>query len=488
MSKLSKPVRFSKHYGVSPDVLKKHGAFDPILNADTPLFIDAMLLRASKQPEMKQADATWDVHFRDLVKLLAVATGPADAAYRAALRKLTFPEFKGTCLGYGEGIDGSGIGPALAKNMMDTAERAVKLGVQDPAFFALIPVMENDLGADRISDMTTRLIAKELCAYTVRVLKNETIPRKSFDVLGTTFELPVNTFAKDLNGGPLPVVLTPLDVLRNLPIAMDWSEVSDAAAQNAKLRETMSGRIAEQFADASTEVRLLFSRSETKQERKQLLLADKDRLIGIIKLLKEKVSRGLDIEPELEGLVQWVELGQQFAKDYPLQLAATTRNAEGLKEIVGKIIDHFQCSIEKGGWKALYDSDGSPRNEKTAQLIFFMIAESWCEANNVGISPETDQGGGPVDFKFSTGYANSVLVEMKLSSNNKLFSGYTRQLEVYKKAERTDAAFYLIMDNGKGEKQIKKVIDQETDLKNSKQKYSEVRVVDATKKVSASNR
>ncbi len=35
--------------------------------------------------------------------------------------------------------------------------------------------------------------------------------------------------------------------------------------------------------------------------------------------------------------------------------------------------------------------------------------------NDVDISPETNMGGGPVDFKFSTGYKNRILVKLELS-------------------------------------------------------------------------
>ena len=47
MAKVRDPILFSKHFGVDPDVLAKLGVLDPMLNADTKLFIDPLLLRES---------------------------------------------------------------------------------------------------------------------------------------------------------------------------------------------------------------------------------------------------------------------------------------------------------------------------------------------------------------------------------------------------------------------------------------------------------
>ena len=56
-------------------------------------------------------------------------------------------------------------------------------------------------------------------------------------------------------------------------------------------------------------------------------------------------------------------------------------------------------------------------------------------------------GGGPIDFKFSSGYHARVLVEMKRSGGT-VVHGYEKQLEFYKDASQTDFALFVIMDYG----------------------------------------
>ena len=92
--------------------------------------------------------------------------------------------------------------------------------------------------------------------------------------------------------------------------------------------------------------------------------------------------------------------------------------------------------------------DGKPRAEKAAQRIFFLIAQTFCKANDLDLTPEADTGNGPVDFKISSGFLGRALVEIKLSTNGKLVAGYTRQLEAYATAEEAKLAYYLIVDVG----------------------------------------
>src|SRR5262249_30810866 len=55
---------------------------------------------------------------------------------------------------------------------------------------------------------------------------------------------------------------------------------------------------------------------------------------------------------------------------------------------------------------------------------------------------------GPVDFKFSHG-KDKIVVEIKLSTNGKVVSGYEKQLKSYMSAERTQRGRYVLIDVGK---------------------------------------
>lgn len=53
MAKFSNPVSFTAQFGINPRLLETAGALDPLLNVDTKLFIDPLLLDESGVPEIK---------------------------------------------------------------------------------------------------------------------------------------------------------------------------------------------------------------------------------------------------------------------------------------------------------------------------------------------------------------------------------------------------------------------------------------------------
>ena len=73
------------------------------------------------------------------------------------------------------------------------------------------------------------------------------------------------------------------------------------------------------------------------------------------------------------------------------------------------IIDQFVFLVENGALYELLWANDMPRTERSAQKLFYGIADTYCKANNVDVSPEVDHGGGPVDFTFATSYCSPSL-------------------------------------------------------------------------------
>jgi hypothetical protein len=137
-----------------------------------------------------------------------------------------------------------------------------------------------------------------------------------------------------------------------------------------------------------------------------------------------------------------------------------SKTQDELEKIVKQIIDKFQSLIEDNYlWKILWTKDGRAVKEEVIQKIFFGIAVSYCDANNVDIAPEANAGPGPVDFKFSSGSDAKLLVEVKKSNNSHLVLGYTKQLEAYKTAEGTELGFYLVIDIGGSGDKFEKLLE-----------------------------
>lgn len=154
-------------------------------------------------------------------------------------------------------------------------------------------------------------------------------------------------------------------------------------------------------------------------------------------------------------------------------------------QIVELIVENFKRQIENNGlFRLLYE--GKPkklRHESTAQQLFFSVAQIFCLANDLDVSPETNSGLGSVDFKFSKGAIGKINVEIKYSSHKRLKHGLETQLRKYDLAEQTNSSYFLIVQVDSKDRLLQEI--QELDRKLHPHK-SKVKVVDGRLKNSAS--
>lgn len=162
---------------------------------------------------------------------------------------------------------------------------------------------------------------------------------------------------------------------------------------------------------------------------------------------------------------------------------------QDVKVLVTTMLEEFKSLVENQGlWKELWEENDQPRREQSAQRLFYAMATSYCKANNLDITPEANNGVGPVDFKFSSGFHARFLVEVKLSTNHALVHGYTTQLEAYKAAESTEEGVLLVVDIGGMGSKLDAVKAAQLAGQKANSKGSEVFYVDGRPQQSASVR
>lgn len=481
MAKITNPIRFSTHFGIDPAAVARLGVLDPSLNVDTRLFIDPFLIPSSSHPEISgDGRATYEKHFRQIIALLAGSKTVNDAPWRSAKRLLQFPEVKWTCLGYGgQSVSGSGSGPFTTDGLVQTAKEIVDLGITDPDLFVAMGVFEEGIGPDRISDMATNVILPDLLKFNARVLKAlgvlvqvVTLTLKN----GTSYqaELPINPYEK--NG--TPVILVPADILRDLPIVTDWSDVSDAVSKNVTLRNQVNRQIADIWKRKTLKDKALL---------RQWATGSKQGFETFLQLLKSSNPQPYDIAGDPLGELIWRRIAETIASDEPFNLSPPAKaDAVDVAKVVRQIIEQFQFLIEKRRHSEDLYHNGNPRPEKAAQRLFFAVAYSYCKASNIDLTPEADTGNGPVDFKMSSGFDGRVLVEIKLSTNSKVLAGYEKQLQAYKDAEQTTYGFYVVIDVGGMGKKDQQLLARKNALAIAGQPTSEIVLIDAKRRPSAS--
>lgn len=470
--------KLSDHLKVEPAKLDGLGVFDAYIGVDSLLFIDPQLLQTAAIPEFKNSHNRVREYYKELIILLSASEKKFDKAWMEAWKRLVFRELSGVAIGYGKKNGrGSGIGPALAKRLVESAHEIIRMGIKDPAIFELLGLFEEDFGADRLSDMAIRIVKEDIFAYTQRVSNELGIK--------TDVEVKVNDrtyHCPGIEGKPL--FFLPKELLRELPVALSWEDISKVTQLNEELRRRLNALIAKVWGGKE---------KPSKKEIKKFLLSSPDDLVALLEAYKRTPSVPYDFEHDPTGLIKWEKVGQQFAFANSLQLSLPkSPTLKQVEEVVTRIIKQFQKNIELNNGKLLlYDKKGEvfkPLHERYAQLLFYSVADAYCQANNLDLSPETNSGSGAVDFKFSQGYILKVLVEVKLSSNKNLLSGLTEQLGAYEQSEGTDSSMYVVVKVTQSSESITKLIKYRDELVKTGKKVPEIFIVDATILPSASKR
>lgn len=476
MGKIKDPSTFASYYDVDPSKMAKLGVLNPTLGVDTRLFIDPLLVPKSSHKEIsKDGAAQYVAHFEMVVKLLAASKAEGDVAWRSARRFFQFHEIPATCLGYGSSSTrGSAFGRTLIEHVMGTGKEIVDLGITDPDLFVALALFEEGIGPDLISDMTTNVILEALVFFNDRVLDVLGVSKESFQVAGKAVELARNPVA----GPQKPVLLVPTDVLKRLPIATDWDGIESAAAHNSSMRLRVNQHIGHLWA------------AKTKRDKRELreqALASAEAFKTLLDLLHEAKNNPYDVESDPLGLRRWAEAARKITEAHPLNLLVPDElDLEGVHQVVLQIVAQFKQLVENNGLaKSLWNGD-KHLPESYAQRLFFAVAYSYCKTNNLDISPEADAGRGPVDFKVSKGFNRRVLVEIKLSTNPKLVSGYTKQLEAYKAAEESMRAIFLVLDVGGMGKRDQALYEAWNEASGEGDPVSDIEIIDAIPKPSAS--
>jgi len=461
-------IRYHEAFGKSAKDLKKLDIYDGYVDKDSEFYVLPHLFENIKLKEFQNSYLKYKAKFESIIKILKYAKAPndKDTFFRKALKEFEFHELAHVGLGYSKSNKrGSGIGKGFAQKLAKTAYDIVKAGIEDPEIFELIGLLEEGIGADRISDMFISILTEDFLEYTQNMASTLKLVTTEYTYKTKKYHIP---FYDDTH-----IVLVPTEVLVKLPVSFNRDDISTVCTHNEKLRSKVNQIISTTFSGAKLE----------KSRLKSLLIHNPDLLKELISIYQSKVDEGYDFINDPAGDFIWKDLAKEYSSDYPLAIDKTKKAIE----VVHDICDHYKSLVEDNGlFKMFHNKDGSYRPESFSQMLFFAIADAYCTANDLDISPESDAGRGPVDFKISKGTIKAN-VEMKLSRNSQLLHGYKTQLPIYDKAEKTNnSIFFIVLLNKSHMKRVQTVLDYKTKNETATKKLPEIVIVDAMLKKSAS--
>lgn len=471
-------MRFSEAFGITRT--EQDDWFDPHLTVDTNLFIDPLLLL--------ETGGEWAEGHKELIRffsycyeLVAKGGDPNSQSAKAALRLLSFPEPHEFCLGYtASGTRGAGTGTGFAQTMRDGIAVAISSGLNTPEHIEEIGILNEGIGADRISDVVANVLKHHFITYTQDVCNRHNVEMWIAKVRNAHVNLDGARWIADSPLLPLnpetgePILLVPARILNELPTlnAEAWFQSSI----NADVRESLN---------------LQIGKSVPKHKIVELARRHPER---IRQWAREQTSRtdlkGYDVEADPLGVIHWDRNGTEYLlNNPPTQRDITT--SEELYDLLDELIKDFKHYIEeRRGWSQLWNEDKTEKKEQAIQLAFLGMAEPYLRRFGVVIDREVDLGRGPVDFKLSKGISARVLIEVKKLHNGKFWHGLKKQLPSYLASDNATHGWLLAVqyrDSESSETRRQKLPSEVARIASETNKHIRYTLVDARPKESASN-
>lgn len=359
------------------------GVFDSLLDRDSNFFINIIRLKKSTTPEFVEAYKYLNQYFTDIATLLNSADSPdiKDPFYRSARKKFSFHETNGINLGFSKFQHGSGWGEVTSSQVLQDAYKIIKKGSTQPEIFHLVSLFEENVAGDRLSDMIASIIEKYIFQYTLRIMNQLNISKKTHPEF--TFlknGLVKNPFKKD------PILLLPVEILHELPIAKDWYDIDNVIFENETIRREINAEIGFVWEK--------WSSSEQKDFLKQHIFMEPDACRRVIDGYKNEELPQLN--PKIDPDYFAASLLKEMKKD--ISFSAKKKEPTSF-EAAMDVINILKDWVENNrGWSEIQDAP-SKKREKSVQSFMHLAAKYYVEMNNIDLSPETDSGRGPIDIK-----------------------------------------------------------------------------------------
>ncbi len=339
--------------------------------------------------------------------------------------------------------NGSGTGAEFAAQMAEALEvmtRDRQRGVDYVDAFALfVP----GLGVDRISDMFCNILKAQFIAYTQQVCATHGIPTAPVPVRHAAWQ---RSAARWIDARPaLPrspvtggaVLLTPDRFLQSIPQRVtpegfwSWADAHVAGA----LRADLNLNVAENL-----------SRREKAERGRRAARRSPETAFAYIDEIAAAEHHPYDVHRDPELRVRWYERGRSAARQAVAADGVLPQPQEpDFCGWVGTLVDRFTHAVEHTDlWRALWNDDYTqPRKEVIVQAVARALWVDSCKAADVDLSREANVGRGPVDFKFSAGWAHRALLEVKLLGSSRVVRGAEAQLPQYLRSEQIRCGYYV---------------------------------------------
>lgn len=464
---------FLSEYLELNDELSDLGVFDTIINRDSHFFINLIRLRKAKTPEFSHSYEKINKYFENIMMLLKASEEKGDKLYNAALKKFDFSEVNGINLGFSETGAGAGFGRGLSKQIISDAYDIVKSGSSQPEIFQLVGLFEENVAADRLSDMIATLILEDIYAYTLRINSELGITADRYKKIEFLDGFVINPFKG------CKILYLPEEILHELPIAKSWHDIDKVISENRVIRNEINQSIGETW-------RKLACR-EQKKYIKEYIFKDTERCARVISGYCAEEIGSFSKCSDLEYYILNVFKNLKKTGLLDILIHSSELYKDSLA-IANQVLIVFKDWVENNkGWEPILMAPSNQR-EKVVQKLIQLSGKHLCDEHDYDFTFEPNEGPGPADIKISHGAKDKTVIEVKLNSNKNYLHGYEEQIQTYMKAESTTKGIYVYVKVENHPMRDMKMMEMYSKQKEVDNNAPRLFVVDSQEQISASKR
>ena len=473
-------LHYSKYYKVPHRSFFQKGVFDGMLDVDSHLHIDPLLLKSCQVPEFVGAYDEFLDYFNKFLHLVphVKVNSDSDRFYRQIVSRFTFREIPNTGLGFSKtNTKGRGVSGALSHQLANTAIDIISAGYEDSEVFLLMPIFEDNISVDRISDMTIAILIRRIVSYTARIASELNIRTTKFTTKSSDEPVMLPVYNRK------PVLFLPTEILANIPIATSREEIDDVVNYNNRLKIKVAKAIGVSWSQY---------RYYKKNDWKNAIFNNPKGYQEAMSFFKGLKAKSYDFSEDKNDEYLTARL-QDMTVDCPLDLLQYFRgdSTQSVYQVTCAIIEQFKKLVEDNYMWKIFNRKGRKPDETDWQYYLLTVADTYIKASDadVDVTRENNPGPGLLDFKFTRGLKGKTVVEIKRSSNQDLFHGYVSQLPDYYKAESADFGMFLIIKESEEDMgRIDSAFKHKRSLEANGEQAFPIIVVDAVPKASASKK
>lgn len=466
-------THYSKYFGITHKDLVGKGVYNGYVDKDSLLHVDPLLLKGCTIPEFRNAYEDFLQYFRGFVSVARFVkqANDEDRFFVRMVKRFELSEIPNTGLGYSvSNTKGRGISGALALQLAHSAYEIIQAGLIDPEIFGLMQLIEDNMGADRISDMTLAILQDNVLSYTQRIAAELELPTMVYK----TYNVP---FYRNK-----PIHFIPMCILADLPIAHDYDDIDKVCNYNSELKKRVADIIGVSWAEY---------KEYKKPDWRNIILNNKQCYDSVINFYKGITGVAYDFGKDCKEQYQDVLL-EEFLQKFPFSYSKPS-DSDVKKEVYDlamAICLQFKHLVEDNRLSEQYYRKSRMPDEKDWQMLLYAVADTYKVAGNldVSITREDNPGVGQIDFHITRGAKANTIIEIKRSSNDNLLHGYRSQLAGYIRADRADSGIFMVIMEDDGFETIKaKIENVQKDMKEKGEYISEVIYVNGIRQPSASS-